>query len=256
MATAAQVLDLARADLGTTESPPNTNRVLFRDGMNLWVWMIGRDVTGSSWPWCGAWVSRIFAKAGMGDQVRFTYCPTGRATFIGRHQYFTTPQPGDVAFYDWEGDSIVDHTGIVEEYRPRSALHPTSTVVVIEGNTLPPGARGNQGDGGGVFRRERPMYQTRGFGRPLYNATPPSPAPLRPLPRPGPPASGDDDLTPDQSKKLDEAVLYAADADNHAKIAEAHAAVTRLHVEGLEERLSASLDAKLAKLLEQIKAPV
>jgi peptidoglycan hydrolase-like protein with peptidoglycan-binding domain len=50
-------------------------------------------------------------------------------------------------------------------------------VQTIEGNTTPPTGSGNQGHGGGVWRRARSMSCVAGWGRPAYAGAAPVPVP-------------------------------------------------------------------------------
>jgi peptidoglycan hydrolase-like protein with peptidoglycan-binding domain len=59
-------------------------------------------------------------------------------------------------------EGLIDHVGIVE------ARLPDGRVQTIEGNTTPPTGTGNQGHGGGVWRRARAMSCVAGWGRPAY----------------------------------------------------------------------------------------
>ena len=55
MATAEKVLSIAREELGTKESPANSNKVKYN------TWYYGREVSGSAYPWCIAFVQWVFA---------------------------------------------------------------------------------------------------------------------------------------------------------------------------------------------------
>ena len=59
MAAAERVLSIARRELGTKESPANSNRVKYN------AWYYGREVSGSAYPWCMAFVQWVFAQAGV-----------------------------------------------------------------------------------------------------------------------------------------------------------------------------------------------
>ena len=70
--------------------------------------------------WCACFVSWCAAQSGYiakGTCPKYSYCPDGAEWFMknGRWQYAgTEPEPGMIVFFDWEGDGIPDHTGIVE----------------------------------------------------------------------------------------------------------------------------------------------
>ena len=57
----------------------------------------------------------------------------GEDVFVGCDLYFV-PRPGDLIFFDWEGDGIVDHVGILEEVLYDDDDDPEQ-IVVIEGNS-------------------------------------------------------------------------------------------------------------------------
>lgn len=71
-------------------------------------------------------------------------------------------QPGDLVMFDWQGDGVADHIGIVEENHPDEDWMQT-----IEGNTSP-GSGGSQSNGGGVYRRARNYSSIIGVARPYY----------------------------------------------------------------------------------------
>jgi len=85
--------------------------------------------------WCACFVSWCADQCGYiksGAVPKYSYCQTGMEWFqdAGRFQPAHgsyTPKPGDIVFFDWEGDGHVDHTGIVE-YVKGGELH------TIEGN--------------------------------------------------------------------------------------------------------------------------
>ena len=61
---------------------------------------------------------------------KHSYCPTGVEWFRSRGQWQdrnSTPAPGTIIYFDWGGDGIADHVGIVESCDG-------STVYTIEGN--------------------------------------------------------------------------------------------------------------------------
>lgn len=143
--------------IGVVEKPRGSNKQKFG------VWF---GVNGVAWcnifaSYCfkvgaNAVLCKGFQGAGVYAGKGCTYVPTTeawlRATgkWIGR----TTPQPGDIAIYNWDG-GVPDHIGIVEEYLGGGRF------TAIEGNT----AVGNDSNGGEVMRRERFLSQVDGFGR-------------------------------------------------------------------------------------------
>jgi hypothetical protein len=152
----------ARRWVGTTASPPSSNRTPF----GAWFGVDGV-------PWCNIFVSYCFAVgAGFTIAAGFrgagctpkgcAYVPTTEAwlrstgLWLGR----VDPHPGDIAIYNWDGGPP-DHIGIVESGAG-------GRFSAIEGNT----AFGNDSNGGAVMRRDRSLTDVDGFGRVARRATP------------------------------------------------------------------------------------
>lgn len=143
--------------LGVKEQPPGSNKTKF----GVWFGLDGV-------PWCNIFVSYCFqvgAKytlcegfkgAGIRPGKGCAYVPTTEAwlrvsgMWVGR----TTPQPGDIAIFNWNGGEP-DHIGIVEANLGKSEFQS------IEGNTL----LGNCSHGGEVMRRRRDIMEIDGLGR-------------------------------------------------------------------------------------------
>ena len=89
---------------------------------------------GSRVEWCACFVSWCANECGMiesGSVPKFAYCPSGVAWFKAAGRWLpagTEPSPGDIVFFDWQGDGVSDHVGIVESCNG-------STVSTIEGNS-------------------------------------------------------------------------------------------------------------------------
>ena len=83
--------------------------------------------------WCACFVSWCGEQCGYiesGAMPKFSYCPTGVQWFRNQGQWedrSVTPEPGWVIFFDWGGDGISDHVGIVE-------YSDGGVVYTIEGN--------------------------------------------------------------------------------------------------------------------------
>jgi len=152
MTTPQQVLHIAAREIGYKENPPNSNRSKFG------VWY-GMDPA----KWCAMFVSYCFFSAGLPLPITtskgFAYCPYGVKWFKTNGLWHSTPKVGDVVFYDWEGDGIANHVGIVEK------VNADGSIVAIEGNT----AVGNNSNGGQVMRRSR-SAGIIGYGRPSYTS--------------------------------------------------------------------------------------
>ena len=157
MSTATQVLDLARSQLGTAESPTGSNRVKYTQ----WYGMVGA--------WCAMFQSWLAASTGN-PTIHFAWCNSGRqafqngsyGTWIGAGN---TPQPGDLCFWS-DGSPNLAHVSIVE-----SASSPTNFTTID----------GNWGDAvRRLTRADHGNYQVAGFGRPRYAAGPAAPVGSKP----------------------------------------------------------------------------
>ena len=108
--------------------------------------------------WCACFVSWCAEQCGyIAAEImpRFASCTAGIAWFQTRGEWQGrgyTPAPGDVIFFDWQGDGISDHVGIVE-YVEDGVVH------TVEGNTSNSVARRSYPLGSGVIV---------GYGTPMY----------------------------------------------------------------------------------------
>lgn len=153
MATAKDVLDVARRELGTKESPPNSNNVKYN------TWYYGREVSGTAYPWCMVFVQWVFAQAGVKLPLRTASCGAlMNAAKKAGVWTSKTYRPGDVVIYDFPGGAATDHCGVVEKVT-------LTGVVAIEGNTS---QTGSQSNGGEVCRKTRPASLIVGAVRPKY----------------------------------------------------------------------------------------
>lgn len=161
--TADCVIAQARSEVGYTESPPGSNRTKFA----------AEAGHANGQPWCATFMVAIARRCGgkVGNESAYT------PSLFESMAHPGAPAPGDLAFFDFP-DSVhrIQHVGLV-------IAASGSSVTCIEGNTSA-GAGGSQSNGGGVYERTRPRSLVAGFGRPNYT-------------------SEEDDMTPDQSAKLD-----------------------------------------------------
>ena len=147
MATAKELLEIARGELGYKESPANSNRTKY----GAWYGLDGQ-------PWCVMFVMWVFARAGVKLPIETASCTILRNAAKTAGCWVTGGyRPGDIAIYDWHADGKPDHCGIIETVGG-------SSVVAIEGNT----AIGNDSDGGEVMRRTRTLGEILGAVRPIY----------------------------------------------------------------------------------------
>lgn len=84
--------------------------------------------------WCACFVSWCAEQCGYineGVIPKFSYCPTGADWFKMKNQWKDRdyePTAGNIIFFDWEGDGISDHVGIVEKCEG-------GIVYTVEGNS-------------------------------------------------------------------------------------------------------------------------
>ena len=150
--TALDVLFIAENEIGITENPANSNKQKY-----------GAEYGWNGQPWCMQFVWWCFKHAGCSDLFysgnKTAYCPYYVDWAKAQGQWVTDDyRPGDIAFYDFDGDGVADHTGIIEAVSPGG-------ITAIEGNTS---MSGSQSNGGAVLRRYRPLTSVLGAARPTY----------------------------------------------------------------------------------------
>lgn len=128
--------------------------------------MVGDPYFGTSGvPYCAMFVSYCLDWAGVSAEgMPGAYVPwiLSANSEAGRLVASEDAQPGDLVMFDWQGDGVADHIGIVAENHPDEGWMQT-----IEGNTSP-GTSGSQSNGGGVYRRARSYGSIIGVARPYY----------------------------------------------------------------------------------------
>lgn len=111
--------------------------------------------------WCNTFVCFVFEELGLqnlyyGGKL-CTYCPNSikwcRANLAQLPLYLA--MPGDVIYFDWNGNGDPDHIGFVRARRS------TTEIETVEGNT----------SGGKVDNKLRPKKYVLGIYRPLYKAS-------------------------------------------------------------------------------------
>ena len=147
MGTVNELLKIANGELGTKEAPSGSNKVKYAEWYGL-----------NGYAWCVMFVQWCFAQANVSLPVKTASC-TVLMNYAKKADMWVTSgyQPGDVVIYDWGGDKVPDHCGIVESVDG-------SYITAIEGNT----AVGNDSDGGEVMRRNRTVNQIIGAVRPQF----------------------------------------------------------------------------------------
>ncbi len=104
--------------------------------------------------WCAEFVSYIFEHVGL--RFRYAYVPFALADAkAGKNglRYHAKPKRGYAVCFDWEGNGVADHMGIVV------SVNRDGSVNTIEGNTSP----ADFSNGGMVMRRVRYPYQIAGY---------------------------------------------------------------------------------------------
>ena len=141
-----RMLDIARGELGTLETGGNNRGAVLK-----YPNAFGRG----SEAYCADFVSWVSRKAGL--SMNNPYCPSvvNELKRNGDWKGKSNPQPGDLVLFDWDGDRVADHIGLVER------VNADGTIATIEGNTSNP-----QTGQEGVFRRTRSMSTILGFGNP------------------------------------------------------------------------------------------
>lgn len=160
--TASQLLQLARAQVGTTENArgggtkfqqwyANSRRALEtirRDG--------GSRTGYLNAPWCAMFVSWVGEQLGARPQVGWDAWTVAHARwFVANKRWGSAPRPGAVVFFSWSGGkslTSIRHVGFVVKDNGNG------TISTIEGNT------GN----GRVEERVRSKSDVVGYGYPEY----------------------------------------------------------------------------------------
>lgn len=156
MGTLNDLLTIAAAQIGVKENPPDSNKVLYNN------WYYGREVSGSAYPWCMAFVQWCYNKSSVKLPVKTASCSALMNVAKQEGMWVTSGfKPGDIVIYDFSGKrKNASHCGIVEE-----ALSDYG-VRAIEGNTS---ISGNQSNGGMVCRKERHNKFIIGVVRPKFD---------------------------------------------------------------------------------------
>ena len=149
MATARDVLNIARNDLGYKESPAGSNRTKYGE----WYGLNGQ-------PWCMMAIQFWLNQAGVPVPLKTASCGAFMRAAQAKGCWVTGGyQPGDIVIMDFPGNKVkTDHCGLVV-----TAL--TDGVRTIEGNT----GVGNDSNGGEVMERTRPLSAIIGAYRPHYD---------------------------------------------------------------------------------------
>jgi cell wall-associated NlpC family hydrolase len=136
-----KILDIARKEVGYIEQAGNKTKY------GKWFGLDGV-------PWCGMFVSWVYAKAGVplpkiGFTKGFAGCQTAYEYFKRKGMVTASPKQGDIVLFDFTGDGRFDHTGIFICFG--SVVNKVQRIYSIEGNT----SLKNQANGGQVMDRIR-----------------------------------------------------------------------------------------------------
>lgn len=155
MSIAEKIVAIARAEIGVTEEPRNSNRGKRVDEYKAATWLDPKQ----AWPWCAAFVCWVLRQIGIKETATFKLPRTAGAwDFINwslaQDKTTTTlrnPKSKDIV----PGDIVVfrfSHIGIAV-----SASDAAGNIRVVEGNTNGAGSR----EGDGVYLKIRNISQVK-----------------------------------------------------------------------------------------------
>lgn len=156
--TGSEVLRVACGELGVKEQPMNSNRVKYN------AWYYGKDVSGSGYPWCMAFVQWCYHQAGADLPLKTASCGALLRWYMEHDPACIVPlregRAGDIVIFDFPGGAATDHTGLLEGVGKE-------TVTTIDGNT----GSTSDANGGCVMRRTRNKSTVRAVIHPRENET-------------------------------------------------------------------------------------
>lgn len=133
------VLAIAKTQLGYEES--EKNYVLKEDGTHAGYTRYGAWYGGPYGDWCAMFVSFCIHYADVEEMPLNAGCIPWIQELAKVELYHAAhteeayiPAPGDLVFFDWEGDGLSDHVGLVMEIRPATDEEPAK-LISIEGNS-------------------------------------------------------------------------------------------------------------------------
>lgn len=151
------IIEAAKSYIGTTEGSAKHKEII--DLYNKARYSDAYQMTMND-PWCCAFVVAVFEKCGMSDIIPgYAACDQMISIFTKWGRYYSRSvrcvRPGDIIFYDWNGDLSADHVGIVVQNR-------FGDLSVIEGN---------KSDSVAYRNISNTSSQILGFGVPNYDAS-------------------------------------------------------------------------------------
>lgn len=169
--SAEHVIEIARGELGYTESPPGSNETKY-----------GKAYAWDGIPWCAVFLWWCFREAGESAAfyggAKTASCGALLRWYEARGQ--TVPprelREGDIVILNFSGTKDTEHCGLVVGVSPVvcPSTGAPSYIITIEGNTSP-GMEGSQDSGGCVALKQRAYRQIVAVCRPQYTAAPPKP---------------------------------------------------------------------------------
>lgn len=157
MSGISSIIETAKSYLGTKEGSQNHKEII-----NLYNKARYSDAYQMTMqdPWCCAFVVAVFEQCGMRDIIPcYAACDQMISIFTKWGRYYSrsvrSVRPGDIIFYDWNGDLSSDHVGIVVQNR-------FGDLSVIEGN---------KSDSVAYRNISITSSQILGFGVPNYDAS-------------------------------------------------------------------------------------
>ena len=124
--TAEDIIALAKTQLGTAETPPGSNNIVYNTEY------YGSPVSGGAYPWCVVFIWWLFKELGASDLFcggeKTAWCNRVREYAQAHGQWITDGyKPGDLVLFNWDRDGILDHIGLAISVNGIS-------VTTIEGN--------------------------------------------------------------------------------------------------------------------------
>lgn len=167
MATATELLNVARSQIGYREGANNNNKYGQAYGMNNVSWCVQ-----FVW-WCFQQVDPSLFYGGGKIAICSGLYNYHKARGEAINPIPGNIWPGDIVIFDFNKDRDPDHIGIVESISG-------STLTTIEGNT----GYNNQSNGDGVYRRSRTLSQVIYAYHPRYSKTSTTTSTPTPTPTP------------------------------------------------------------------------
>lgn len=147
--TRTKIIQIAKQELGTKESPANSNKTKY----GKWYGLDGNA-------WCAMFVSWVFDQAGIRLTVGQTkkgyhHCQSAHNIWKTKQRLTKNPQQGDIVLFDWQSDGWADHTGIFVKWNNAAKTEFTC----LEGNT----SLTDNSNGGMVMERKRFKNSVKAF---------------------------------------------------------------------------------------------